>query len=367
MTDQQIGLDVYDEWLKDDGDVAAIVMRQRLEPVAGKDAIIFPPTYAAPKGKMGEDWTGYNIDRFQDGSSVCQIDSVGSQANRMEPLFKKGDCSKLVPQVVIKAGDREVNLLEAGHRAADAIARFSTLAGDLNDAFGKFQKNGNAEPLARIAPTSIVFGSWDSRGTQAKLPRVVGSVIRAYDVDVLHRSAQYTTIAGEIIDEGEAEVAISGPKAELGFAHVPAVQTHGGIRVKGEIRREAVLNLSAIRALIGTDKEGTLKLRRYILGLALVVFTSPQETFLREGCQLVPDQAHPAEWHVVRHEGSRDTFSLSYHEAIKYAQLAAAEFGVGPNRAETFDSTAAKKAMSSSKKSRSTRQGVEMQASSEDK
>ena len=32
-----------------------------------------------------EDWTGYNIDRFEDGASVCQIDSVGSQANRIEP------------------------------------------------------------------------------------------------------------------------------------------------------------------------------------------------------------------------------------------------------------------------------------------
>jgi CRISPR-associated protein Csb1 len=31
--------------------------------------------------------TGYNIDELPDGSNVCLIDSFGSQANRIEPLF----------------------------------------------------------------------------------------------------------------------------------------------------------------------------------------------------------------------------------------------------------------------------------------
>ena len=364
MGDRQISLNIYDEWLRDESDAAAIVMRQLLEPVGGKDSVIFPPTYASPPGKKDEEWTGYNIDRFNDGHSVCQIDSVGSQANRMEPIFKKGECSKLIPQVIIKAGDREVNLLDAGHRAADAIVRFSTLSDELKDAFSKYQNGGNADALAKIAPTSIVFGSWDSRGTQAKLPRIVGSVIRAYDVDVLHRSAQYSTIAGEIIEGGEAEVIESGPKAELGLAHVPAVRKHGGIRVRGDIRRDATLNLAAIRALKGLDGGMTLKLRRYILGLALVAITWPQETFLREGCQLVPDQKHPVEWQVVRSDGSREAFSLQHSEAINFAQMASAEFGVGSSRTGTFDSKAAKKAIddSNSKKRKTSRQIPEEQA-----
>src|SRR5438552_17155021 len=171
MSDNQV-LEQFDSWLKDDSPVAALVMRQWLVPVEGKDAVIFPPTYASPEGKRPEDWLGYNIDRLDDGSSVCQIDSVGSQANRMEPIFKCERYSKLVPQVIIEAGNKKVNLLDAGHRAADAIVRFSDLADELEKAFHALQDQGNAELLAKIAPTSLVFGAWDSRGIQAKMPRI---------------------------------------------------------------------------------------------------------------------------------------------------------------------------------------------------
>ena len=210
----------FDQWLKDDSDVAALVMRQWFEPVEGKDAVIFPPTYP-----IEQDKAGYNIDHFEDGTNVCQIDSVGSQANRMEPIFKREKYKHLVPQVVIKAGDdagdREVHLLDAGHRAADAIVRFSTIGPELYEAFDAFQRQGNAEKLARIAPTSIVFGSWDSRATQAKLPRIVRSVIRAFNVQPMHRSAQYSTIAGEILEGPEVEVTAKGPKAEpVSYTHL---------------------------------------------------------------------------------------------------------------------------------------------------
>ena len=36
-------------------------------------------------------------------------------------------------------------------------------------------QKGDPTPLAKIAPTSLVFGVWDSRDTQAKLPRLVAS------------------------------------------------------------------------------------------------------------------------------------------------------------------------------------------------
>src|ERR1043166_975585 len=162
MSNQGI-LKQYDEWLDDNSAIAALVMHQWLVPVEGKDAVIFPPTYAKPEPKREEDWLGYNIDDFSDGTKVCQIDSVGAQANRLEPIFLRDKYSELVPQVTIKAGDKEVNLLQAGHRAADAIVRFSSLSGDLNEAFRALLNKGNAEPLSKIAPTSLVFGAWDSR------------------------------------------------------------------------------------------------------------------------------------------------------------------------------------------------------------
>ena len=70
----------------------------------------------------------------------------------------------------MKAGEKEVSILEAGHRAGDALVRCSELQEELHDAF-KSQLKGDDEPLAKIAPTSLVFGVWDSRDTQAKLPR----------------------------------------------------------------------------------------------------------------------------------------------------------------------------------------------------
>ncbi len=340
MSKEQISLTDFDDWLKDDSDIAALVIHQWLEPVEGRDAVIFPPTYPLDQNRAG-----YNIDRFEDGSSVCQIDSVGSQANRMEPIFKREKYKHLVPQVIIEAGERRVHLLDASHRAADAIVRFSTLGPKLHDAFRAYRDEGNAEPLARIAPTSIVFGSWDSRSTQVKLPRIVRSVIRAYNVDTLTRSAQYSTIAGEILEGGDAEVATKGPKAELGLAHVPAVQTHGGVRVRGEIRRDAILNLAALRAVAGSDRERTRTLRRYILGLALVAFTAPQETNFREGCELVPNPGKESECALVKHDGSRTNHPISYENALAFATAAAKSFGVKESEPASFNSDIANRVL----------------------
>src|SRR5439155_15797338 len=173
-------LNQFDHFLGDDGP-AALVVREHLMPVEGADGVLFPATFAE---------IGYNIDTDARGQTVGLIDSVGSQANRIEPRFAEDKYKHLIPQVVVKAGEREVNLLEAGHRAGDALVRCSALQQMLQDAFKSVLK-GNAEPLAKIAPTSLVFGVWDSRDTQAKLPRLVASTIRAFDVRRLTRSAQF--------------------------------------------------------------------------------------------------------------------------------------------------------------------------------
>ena len=178
----------YDGWLGPD-EVAALTVREHLVPVEGADGVIFPATFAAAEDKSKFPG-GYNIDTFADGKNVCLIDSVGSQANRIEPLFAAPSYSALVPQIVVNAGQKQINLLQAGHRAGDALVRCSALQKELQDAF-KAVQNGNAEPLAKIAPTSLIFGVWDSRDTQAKVPRLIASTIRAFDVRKLTRSAQF--------------------------------------------------------------------------------------------------------------------------------------------------------------------------------
>jgi CRISPR-associated protein Csb1 len=331
----------HDDYLKDDGP-AALVIREHLMPVEGSDGVLFPATFASGDGFPG----GYNIDGDPGGDNVCLIDSVGSQANRIEPMFAREKYRALLPQVIIEAGAKSVSLLEAGHRAGDAIVRCSALQQELQDAFKSLLK-GDAEPLARIAPTSLIFGVWDSRDTQAKLPRLISSTIRAFNVRKLTRSAQYVPateyVAERLLDE-PADKATKDAYAERGFIHVPASGSHGGVIARGGVRRDAVLGLAALRLLhAGKDESKTLALRRYILGLALTAFTHNPSGYLRQGCLLVLDPDQPRKFEEVYATGDRKPASLTHEAALSYATAAAEAFGVGSDRTVPFDPERAKK------------------------
>lgn len=336
----------FDPYLTSD-DVAALVIREHLEPAEGPDAVFFPPTFAG---------IGYNIDGTGD-DSVCIVDTVGSQANRIEPRFAQPPLSELVPQITIKAGERVVNLLEAGHRAGDAIVRCTRLGAEIQKAF-QAHLRGDATPLAKLAPTSLVFGVWDSRDTQDKLPRLVASTIRAYGVRKLTRSAQYNPPVDysqlEVFSEEEkakAEGKSESPLAQRGFVHVPSTGSHGGITAR-EIRRDAILALAALRLLhAGTDTQATLKLRRYILSLALLAFTQPAVGYLRQGCVLVPAAGKPAQLQEVHANGQRKPLELKADDLLAYAKAAAADFGVGPSHTVEFDKKLAKDEVAKTKES----------------
>ncbi len=345
MSNTNSALAQFDNLLATEGP-AALVVREHLIPVEGSDAVLFPATYAD---------IGYNIDyenpRERTGRNVCLIDSVGSQANRIEPLFKESPYAELVPQIVIKAGEKEINLLDAGHRAGDALARCSALQDDLKAAFAAVLK-GNAVPLAKIAPTSLVFGVWDSRDSQAKLPRLIASTIRAYDVRKLTRSAQYwaggssspnptyddPSLLGPITDKNDKE-----SRSTAGFTHVPSTGAHGGVIADGGIRRDAVLALSALKLLRADTPENTTKLRRYILGLALVAFTKLPLEYYRQGTILVrdPDTEKKREFKTVHADGTRADAAITHEAALAFSQAAAAEFVVGEGKTVPFDAAKA--------------------------
>lgn len=328
----------FDRWL-DDAGPPALVMREHLVPVEGKDGVFFPATFAASEDKTFKG--GYSVDEFPGGAgNVCLVDSVGSQANRIEPLFGRTGYSDLVPQVVVEAGDTQVNLLDAGHRAADAIMRCSALGEELDLAFDALRK-GNAGPLARIAPTSLVFGVWDSRGSHARLPRLVASTVRAWNVQKLTRAAQFVPateyVQNGLLDE-PTDKATRDAYSERGFAHVPSSGAPGGVIATAGIRRDVTLHLAALRRLAGEDGERTTALRRYVLGLALTAFTYTPSGFYRQGCSLVPDVDHekPREVNEVACDGRRTALSLTHEAALEYAKAAAKAFGVGGNRRIPF-------------------------------
>ena len=207
----------FDEFADDVNGPVALHLRQALLPVEGPGSPIFPPTYAFPENHR---YLGYNLDEMSDGTKVAVIDSVGSQANRLEPVFQaagpgqtENPRAALVPQIDIECGaGKNVSIFEVGHRLGDALVRSTELARAAEDAFRAFQDRKDATPLAKLAPTSLVFGVWDSRGTQAKLPRIVQATVRAENVELLTRSAQYEPP----LDYAELEVFSDADKAKAG-------------------------------------------------------------------------------------------------------------------------------------------------------
>lgn len=340
---------LLDTWANDPKGPVALHFKQKLLPVEGEGGVIFPPTYAD---------IGYNIDTLSDGTKVATIDSVGSQANRMEPIFKsagrneKGEelnpLAKLVAQIEVEYDKgKTISILEVGHRLGDALIRSSDLKDEAQKAFKSFLSNSDASNLAKLSPTSLVFGVWDSRDTQAKLPRIVQSVIRAWDVDVLKRSAQYNPPVDysslEVFsdeDKAKQEGDPKSPLAKRGFVHVPAGEALGGIVCRRAIERHITVNLIALRRLESTEK--AKELRQYLLGLSLVAATAPLDGFLRQGCLLVPDPSDGMGWCAVQREGIRKPISLTADLATGYALRTAKAYGVGESRTVKFKKELAK-------------------------
>lgn len=373
---------LLDEWATDPKGPVTLHLKQRLMAVEGTDGeeqIIYPPTYAD---------IGYNIDRLADGTRVALIDSVGSQANRLEPAFKSDsgfDLDGLVPQIDIvlrtedcgecencrkekkKKDDKcltpwkeKRSLFDLAHRVSDAVVQSSpSLLPSIAAAFETLRKTGNAAPLCTIAPTSLIFGCWDSRGGSGeKRPRLVRAIIRAWDVDELHAAAQFNSIWKLLDDDQKSGLEKALPKgkklSEKGFKDAPAVKYKdgrrilGGILVRGKVVRDVSVNLVALRGLSGG--EHTESMRKYLLALAILSGTADIELFLREGCNLkyadVADQ-----WHSVPRRGNNVPVDLTSPEArdvlLKYATAARAPFvdawtALGLASEHEFDLKAAK-------------------------
>jgi CRISPR-associated protein Csb1 len=351
--------ELLDQWATDMNGPVALHLKQKLVPVEGEGGVIFPPTYAD---------IGYNIDTLSDGTKVATIDSVGSQANRMEPMFKSvkdgngnelNPLAKLVPQIEIilnvkeKDGEkyeRHQSLLDLAHRSADAVVKATPeLRKFIDPAFVALNRHGNAGPLCAVAPTSLLFGVWDSRdGTGEKRPRLVRSIIRAWDVEVLHSAAQFnsiwkalgedeqTALEEESKKKGRTKLSVAGladapstfrtdklPHFVNGITN-PEARVLGGVLVKGSIERDVTINLVALRALHGETPEDTKQIRKYLLSLALLAASTELDLFLREGCLLRYADSEDA-WMQVPRRGEPTRITLPGHDDLVKRANAAAE------------------------------------------
>lgn len=334
------------EWAE--GKAAALVLEQPLRPVAG--TLVFPPTFA-PDPKNKQDDSGYIIDEVN-GEGVVTLDTPGAEANRLEPLFMpppKGhqELSELVPQITITAGNtQKKNLLELGHRAADALVRSVPEKAQMVEAAFEQVLVGDHGALAAFAPTSLVFGAWDSRGTGAKLPRLLEARIDAYGVQERRRAAQYVA-AIDYVETGLLERSTDkkqlNQRSQAGFRDSPSGRQPGGVELVegGRIVRALTVHLAGIQRLgCGTDSERGSRLRQYVLGLALAAATAPLPLFLRQGCSLVPPKDQPpAKWRVVGFDGSEEPIELSHDTVLAYARAARDRLFPKGFKSETWTAT----------------------------
>ena len=302
-------------------DLVALNYRQELEPVEGRGAVVHPPTYARREGKRakGERRSEYVINERGDGTRTCDLDAVQSQANRMEATYG-GELAGVIPRHVVEAGERRVDLTALAHRLADASIRATGLAGDIRAAFGSLD-GGDPARLARLAPTSLVYGAWDSRDTRVSVRRAIVSRIEAHDVVECTHSAQYTAVFGQ--DELGLTDREWKKGSEAGFAPSPATGRLGGVRVRGEIVQSAMVVLDVLRRYRTEDGSGVLSC--YLLGLALGgLLTGGRRYDLRSGCDLVP--AGPATWEAVYADGERRPVTLARDALIEELRAHAREW-----------------------------------------
>lgn len=178
---------------------AALRCRSELQPAGGPGDKVFPPTYLNAQYAREE-----RIVPAPDGAEPKRVpcillDSVQSQANRMEEALQEAvDAQRLtIPLIEVDFSDVElidpvgkITSLQAPHRIADAILRDSELDGTPFRKSPVGQKvdntsNKNATPLFELCPTALVFGVWDSTGPKgglgAKFARALVSEIVGYD------------------------------------------------------------------------------------------------------------------------------------------------------------------------------------------
>jgi CRISPR-associated protein Csb1 len=275
----------------------------------------------------------------------------------------------LIPKVTItgsRVGQGSLDLLEVGHRVGDAVLRYSKK--EDKDGFEPFEEalrafvKGDAGRLAQLAPTSLVFGHWDSRdsatkkSTKSKARRLIRSEIVAYNVQKVTKRSQYwSSIDPEVSQEleqilKEAKAAAQeDPKtknaaSQLGMTDVPVPESPGGVIAFGSIERTTIIALSGIRSLVTfnessasgqassesgveIDAEKTLALRRYLFALALAAAADTGIWDLREGCILVRKSSKALTAHKVKYSGEEEPFTVpTADEAQGYLEAAARAF-----------------------------------------
>lgn len=351
---------------------AAIRRRQMLQPVGGKGDKIFPPTYPG-QGRNAPPRHVYERRRLNGADIWCVlIDSVQSQANRLEECLLAALSDGIpIPYVEVDftaadlAGISKITSLDAPHRVYDAILRDSLYNGvpfmesDVGRRLAK-AKAADASALLETSPTALLFGAWHSTGQGggigAKFSRCLISEIVGIDVPIEDAVVNQRTGEVEIQTSGRRTGSRIDPlgvlrkvrvfKGEDGWSTTkagagknardarPSEINHGNIAPSVQplgvtcdhVEHSFVLSFAALRRLHfgGTEKNVTGRSLLAALGLVALTEQDARGYALRSRCDLVCDGRAALE--VVRSDGStdpividrtqvRELYDAAYHAA----------------------------------------------------
>lgn len=335
---------------------AAIRRVRRLQPAGGPGDKLFPPTYPADKGKPPRHLTE---DRRIGGATVpCVLcDSAASQANRMEEALEGAmRAGRLrLPSIAVDftgtaaADIGTISALEAPHRVYDAILRDSRLGGQLfrESDIGQslvLATARDATALYRYAPTSLVFGAWNSTGggggLGAKFPRCVVSEIVGVNVQMGSRVGSRIDPLGiragiPVLKDIDGSWRLVEPNAkaskkekivkpsEINHGNIaPTVDENLGVTVDYAVQTW-VLSLAGLRRIrfgqVAADVEQAARAVLAAVALMALVELDAAGYALRSRCDLVPDVDAPdgqrGELQIVHADGTTTTVNLDRDHA----------------------------------------------------
>ncbi len=338
----------------------------RLQAAGGAQHKVFPPTYLnddpVTKTKFKAKYATES--RIMDGNIVPTVllDSVPSQANRMEQALLAAiqDRQLAMPLFSVAVeGHGVVTSIDAPHRALDAIFLDSDVDHQsfLASRFGsKLAESAphNATALFQYAPTSLVFGMWNSHTGKAggRFARIIASEIigwgamapgvkTASRIDPLEIGNGIELYKVPTIErwgwkkyENQAKDKPSG----IGHSNIPPTinDTTGGISLE-HIQQQAVLSLLALQSLHFPDAEGQTDrsrdeaARTVLAALAFVALTLQfhQGYQLRSGCLL--QAVESPRWRLLHRMAADDVeLSVTLEESLHiYREAVAAAEAIG--------------------------------------
>jgi len=363
---------------------AALRRRQVLQPAGGKGDKIFPPTYPG-EGRNAPPRHVYERRRLETKDVWCVlVDSVQSQANRLEECLLQAIADGIpIPHVIVDfsaaklEGISRVTSLDAPHRVYDAILRDSLLGKEpfMESEIGKRLAKAKAEDasvLLEISPTALLFGAWHSTGEGgglgAKFARCLISEIMGIDVPMEELTDQRTgeidfrtagRRTGSRIDplgvlrkvevfKGESgwgtTEAAAGKKAkkvrpsEINHGNIaPTVQPLGV--TCDHLEHSFVLSLAALRRLRfgGGERDSAGRALLAALGLLALAEQDARGYALRSRCDLVCEGQTALE--LVHPDGSTEAVAIDlpttrklYKDTFEAAQSAGFKLSPEPLR-----------------------------------